>query len=171
MKYPRIAFITLLFLSVAVSACGKQPDPDGEILEVKEYTTVMKNGKVLVDPVHGKEVKFWYGAVGSEKSNGVAYIHVFEDGTSVVTANVNILIADEGTHYQVYLKSADGKKQIDVGELQSIIGDARHSVRFETTEDLSSMLNMEVRHEKGLLAGSEVVGTGTLKEPAPAVHQ
>jgi len=171
MQLSRFSFVIVLVLSVSLSACSKQQpviDPDGDILEVKEYKTLMKTGKVLVDPVHGEEVAFWYGTVGSDKSNGVGYIHKFQDGTAVVAVNLNVLLAEKGTHYEVYLKSADGKQEIDIGELTSIIGDARHSVRLETSEDVSSMLHVEVRHIKGILGESEIVGEGVLKEPAPA---
>ncbi len=170
MKYKRLPLAVVLVLVVSLAACKDKSDPEGDILEVKEYSTVMKTGKVLIDPVHGKEVAFWYGAIGSEKSNGVGYIHTFEDGASIVTANLNILLAEKGTHYQAFLVSDDGKKEVDIGQLNSIIGDARHSIRFETQNDISGMTKLEVRHMKGLLGGSEVVGSGTLKKPAEPVE-
>jgi hypothetical protein len=163
------ALLTTLAFSIVLSACSQPEKDKGK--EVKDYTSIIKTGKEVTDPVHGKETGFFYGAIGSEKSNGVAYIRTYEDGVSVVTANLNVHLAEQGTHYEAYLLSADEKKKIDLGELTSIIGDARHSVRFETKENIQDMLTLEVRLEKGLLKGSEVIATGVLKVPAPAVSQ
>jgi hypothetical protein len=165
MRSRAIALLLPAVFGLVLAACGA-PEETDKPLAIESYTKVMKTGKKLVDPVHGEETGFWYGAVGGEKSNGVAYIYTFQDGASVVTLNLNVLPAEKGTRYHAYLLSDDGKKEVDLGELRSIIGDARHSLKFETTESIEGMLRVEVKLLKGLLSGSETVALGTLKVPA-----
>ena len=164
-----------LLLTVAVlllSACGKVSVPEEDkVLEVKNYNQVMRTGKVLIDPVHGEETAFFYGSllgVGETNANGVGFIHTFKDGTSVVTAQLNILPLKKPEYFSASLVDDVTGKTIDMGELSSIIGDARHAAKLETKEDVSSSLHVVIfKHSKNGDAGVKV-GEGLLKEPAPA---
>lgn len=164
MRFATAIVLTALFVGCSPS---EKKDPAKDL---EEYTSVTKKGADQVDPDHGEQTGFWYGTIGSEKSNGVAYIRSYSDGASVITVNLNILVAEKGAHYEAFLMSQDGsKKEIDLGEVSSIIGDVRHSGSFVTTKNIEGMKSIEVRLQKGTRGGTQVVATGTVKEPAPAV--
>ena len=153
------ALFCLLF-----AACST-PVPQDDVLEVKAYNQIMKSGTDVPDPVHGKEVKFYYGAVAGTdgtNANGIAYVHMYDDGTSVVTVNLNIALPDSG-NYVAYLQDSSGEKIVTVGKLQSIVGDVRHTVKGETKEDVTKTLTVQVRLESR--AKKMLVAEGTLKEP------
>lgn len=157
------ALITVAIL--ALLACTPTQPVDKQQL-LQDYSQV-KAGK---DPVHGEETAMWYGSiegVNGTNANGVGFIRRYEDGATVVTVNLNILPAEEGTHFQAFITDGAGTS-VDAGELRSIIGDARHSAKLETKDDVSALLTVEVHSVKGgLLAGqSSVVARGTLKQPA-----
>ncbi|MBP7114112.1 MAG: hypothetical protein KBA40_01530 [Candidatus Peribacteraceae bacterium] len=162
----KLLLIPVVF-ALALAACGAPSEQD-KILQVQEYTQIMKGDKDAPDPIHGKETSFYYGAVsGTEgtNANGLAYIRVYEDGTSSVTVNLNIALPPDGTHYIAYVQSSAGDTSIKVGELTSIVGDVRHTVKLETKEDASKTLSVKVRREgKGQ---SDLVAEGTMKQPAP----
>ncbi len=160
-----------MVLVFSLTACGKVSDHnESEILKVQNYNQVMKTGKVLVDPVHGEETDFWYGAlsgVGETNANGVAYIHRFKDGTSVATMNLNILPVAKPQYFSVVLKNDLTGGTIDAGELSSIIGDARHSAKVETTADVSSHLRVVVLKHMTKGDAGTIVADGVLKKPQP----
>lgn len=155
-------------LCIVLAACSTPSEQD-KILQVQEYTQIMKSGADVVDPVHGKEAKFLYGAVsGTEgvNANGLAYLRVFADGASSVTVNLNIELPVSGTKYVAYIQDSSGSASLKIGELESIVGDVRHTVKLVTTDDVSTMRMVKVRREgKG---ESVLVAEGTMKEPAPA---
>lgn len=152
-------------LCFALASCGAPSDED-KVLEVQSYTQIMKTGADFSDPVHGKGVSFYYGAVsGAEgtNANGVAYIHIFEDGASTVTINLNIELPASGTKYVAYVQDSTGASSVKVGEMKSIVGDVRHSVKLETTDNMTKNLSVKVRREgKG---ESVLVAEGTMKAP------
>ncbi len=161
-------FLILPVLACLLFVACKTAKPPDEVLETKTFNQIMKSGKDVEDPVHGKQVKFYYGAVsGSDgtQANGIAYIHLYENGTSTVTVNLNIALPENG-HYVAYILDSSGKQEIEIGALQSIFGDVRHSVKNETTEDITKTLLVQVRRESR--GTSTVVAEGTLKEPALA---
>lgn len=166
LSLPMKKSLALIFLiPVLLVACNK-PETD-KVLEIKDFTTVMKTGEGVVDPEHGKETAFYYGALGGQNganANGVGYIHTFEDGFSTVTANLNIQVADKGFEYVAYLEGATSAAPIKVGALHSIIGDVRHSVKFETNEGVTSKLKLVVYREGS--GKKEVVAVGDLKQPS-----
>lgn len=158
----RTSFLSVLCLSLLLSACGS-PDTvkveDDTILEVQKYNQVMKTGEELIDPVHGKQARFAYGALSGTNgisANGVAYLHTFEDGNSTLTVNLNILVAPKG-NYTVQLKNAANAQVMNVGTLASILGDARHSMQFTTNLDVSAYNQVLV------YLGTKLVAEGTMK--------
>ncbi len=163
----KLLFAPVVFCLV-LTACGS-PSEEDQILQVQEYSKIMQTGKDLVDPVHGKEVKFYYGAVSGANgtnANGLAYVHVFEDGTSIVTVNLNIELSRRGTRYVAYLNNSTGDLPVKIGELKSIVGDVRHTMKNETQKSVSETLTVNVLREgKG---ESILVAQGTIKEPASA---
>lgn len=154
----RIRTTTLIACSLLVlAACGKgsgtvSVDTNEKQIGSEVVKMVMKSGKTLVDPVHGKEVAFWYGAVSGVEgtpANGVAYTHKFEDGTYVHTLNLNIKPTEErGKVFVSWLMSTDSTKPaVKVGELSSVLGDARHAVKYETKADLTTYTKVVVTLE------------------------
>lgn len=158
-----------VIVALALASCGGVPSEEDKILQVQEYTQIMKGDKDTPDPVHGRETSFYYGAVSGAdgtNANGLAYIRVYEDGTSAVTVNLNIELPPSGTKYVAYVQNSAGDISIKVGELVSIVGDVRHAVKFETKEDATKTLSVKVRREgKG---DSVLVAEGTMKQPAQA---
>jgi hypothetical protein len=158
------SLIALAVVAVAFSACTKSTveRDDGDILEVKEYNTTLGT-KNLVDPVHGKRTSLWYGAVlgvNDTNANGIAYVHRFEDGASVLTVNLNILQAGAGEYFSVGIKNAVGVEK-DGGKLTSIIGDARHSARMELAENLDGFTTVVVY--KNVSGTKTLVAEGLMK--------
>jgi hypothetical protein len=160
------SLLALASLTLLLSACGKGDSitVDNDILETQTVKTTMKNGKDLIDPVHGKEASLWYGAVlgtNGTNANGIAYVHRFEDGASILTVNENILQAEKGEYYSVSLKNASGTEK-DAGKLTSIVGDARHSVKFETKENVDGFTTVAIY--KNGSSGRTLVAEGMLKQ-------
>ncbi len=144
--------LVILSLSLVLAACGPGTVKigDDKVLEVKTYNATMQGAGALVDPVHGKETRFAYGAidgVNGVRANGVGYIHTFADGVTIVTANLNILQAPTDKRYILWGSNADGSKYVFGGELDSILGDARHSGKFQTKEDVASVSTLTVSLE------------------------
>lgn len=170
-----LAFVSCSLLLLA--ACGKAPDtvtvqnPDtatGEILQTDKVEVVMNNGKAITDPEHGVEKGFWYGAVGGTEgivASGVGYLYKFEDGTFLNTLNLNIKVLPKGEYYVGWLTGADGKNPVKLGEMASLFGDVRHSVRLVTKTDLSSNTFVLVTKEtvKDPAKPGATVATGVLK--------
>ena len=158
----------LLCSLLLLSACGGSDEVEiveDKVLEVQKYNTVYQGSG---DPEHGKQKTFKYGSidgVGESKANGVAYFPTFEDGVSVLTVNVNILIAPEGSHYQVMLSDGSPTGLIEVGTLSSIIGDVRHSVKLVTEEDIENYNSILIylMPDEGT-GGQGLVAQGTLKK-------
>ena len=132
--------------------------------KVQDYNTVKGSAK---DPTHGDSVGFWYGAiagVSGQKANGVAYMNTFADGVSRITVNLNIAERADGKHLVAYVQGSDSSSAVKVGELQSIIGDARHSVTLETKEDIKKLLTVNVYLTESIDAEEGIfVATGTMK--------
>ncbi len=158
-----LRFITVgstLTLVVLLSSCGtpEKKIPD-KAEQIERYTSTIRGQKEVVDPVHGKEVAFFYGAVsgvGETIANGVAFIHAYEDGTSIVTVNLNVLVAPQGQEYEAFL-SGGAEKPIALGVLRSIIGDVRHNAELETRENLADRRVVTVK------LGDTTIAEGTVK--------
>ncbi|MFA5800685.1 MAG: hypothetical protein WC840_07110 [Candidatus Peribacteraceae bacterium] len=164
--------IAVLCLSLLLAACGKQPiQPTASDTEkLQKYATVSRKPGEVRDPVHGKEIGFWYGAVtgiNRVNANGVGLLRRFQDGTSTATVNLNILKAPVKKFHVVWLSDATWTESVRVGALQSIVGDSRHSVSFETKEDLTGLTTVLVSLESSSdpeKPGSVREAEGTLRE-------
>ncbi len=165
-------------LCIALAGCfgsdktvqvGGPADKEGDILETRSFKTVMKTGKVLVDPEHGEETGFWYGAltgIDGTNANGVAFTHRFKDGVFITTANLNIAKLEKGSYVAWIAKDTEGTGIKRMGVLQNLLGDVRHSLRYQTSEDLSAHTVILITKEDTAVpatAGKTLV-VGTLKE-------
>jgi hypothetical protein len=148
--------LLILTLSVLVSACGA-PAP------------VHNDRENVVDPEHGKEVVFLYGAVEGvtgTNANGVAFLRVFEDGVSRATVNVNIAPPETGKRYSVNL-SDSANLLVECGELRSVFGDVRHAVECDIEQDLREYTSINILLDSGDTRA--LVAHATVKVPKPAV--
>ncbi len=161
-----------------MAACGK-PEPEvvqigdpetesGAITETQEVQVVYNNGKAITDPVHGLEEGFWYGAIGGVEgvySSGVGFTYYFADDSYLHTLNVNIKVLPKGEYYVGWLTNAQGGEPIRLGTLASLFGDSRHSIRFETKQDLEKHNYVVVTKEttKDPAAMGTKMAEGTLK--------
>ena len=151
----------LIAAAVLLSACGSKPTVDTNVPDkARKYNEIIQKAGDVTDPVHGTQTAVFYGAISGAapvKANGIAFVRSFADGASVVTVNVNILKATSG-HYSVVLKNGKTGAKIDIGSLESILGDTRHSVETTTKEDVKGFSTVLVYLGKTLQA------EGTLKE-------
>ncbi len=170
----------MLFIgfAVALTACTGKTDTvnvgdnskDGEVLETQQFTTVMKNGNMLVDPDHGTEAGFWYGAVGGidgVNANGVTFLYKFEDGYFKGTININIHKLTEGETYVAWLaKDEQGTGARPLGLVKNLVGDVRHSIQYETKDDVSGYGYVVVSEETASApkTPTKIVATGFLKK-------
>lgn len=156
------ALLIALFL---LASCAPAVQPEGDVSKTEEDYRLVTGTKDVVDPVHGKRVGFWYGAIEGANgtlANGVGFLHVFEDGTSSVTINANIALPNVPERYVVQLSNSAGETVV-LGEMNSILGDARHSLNGEADADLSDYLTVSVFRVSG--TEGTLVATGTLKQP------
>jgi hypothetical protein len=164
------AALSVFLLSLALAACGTPPTvtPTDEE-KVREYSTVKQTGKDQEDPVHGKQVGFWYGAVGGigdVNANGVGFLRQYEDGLFSLTVNLNILKSETPSVYAAWVTNDDGSKSVFAGVLSSIVGDARHSASLDTKEDLTGLTRVLVTKESVLTPtepGPDRVAEGTMR--------
>lgn len=166
------SFPIALALVMFLSSCGGNAtitvDPDA-VIDIQTYNKVAKKGDAP-DPKHGVENSFAYGAlsgVNGNTANGVAYMTTYADGVSVVTANLNTPMAPSGKKYLVWTADADGGTAELRGSLTSIVGDTRHSLRFETTDAASTLMTVVITLEPDSAAHDQpgsAVAAGTMKE-------
>lgn len=154
--------MSIALLAITLAACGVSEATirERDAAKIRQYNNVTQKEKDLVDPVHGKLVKMLYGALSGTdlvNANGVAFVKTYENGASSVTVNLNILPPGNDERLVVRLRDGTNSLPIEVGELVSIVGDARHSVSLESKADLSSHTSVEVYQ------GSVLVAFGTLK--------
>ncbi len=132
--------LAIASLSLVILATGCKKDEEVEIGEQIGSQTVQQimPGKQVVDPVHGKQVSFQYGAMGGVEgvnANGVGYYHTFEDDFYVMTMNLNIFQPGAGKRYVAWVAKNDGSNPQRAGVLSNPFGDVRHAVKFETKVD------------------------------------
>lgn len=165
-----------LVLCLLLSGCGGSaavpPAVSGKDL-IREYNS--GNGtNSSITAAHGGETRFAYGAIsgtGGTNCNGVGFLHTYQDGVSIATINLNVLAAPAGEHYIVWTSDGAGSQYslIFRGELKSIVGDARHSMQFESDGDPNTLSHVFVTVEKSVtpVTASSPIAEGTLKELKP----
>jgi hypothetical protein len=149
--------LSLPALFLALAACGTAQAPtndDGPTVESpiigRDVVQVAMPTKGMTHPVHGKEAFLAVGPIeGVEGSpaNGVATIHVFEDGTTFLGVQANINIPENGSIYEAWLAAEDGVPAILLGQLTNSFGDVRHSLRVEKNDDLRRFATILITKE------------------------
>lgn len=165
-----LLFIVGLAATVSLAACKAssainiEQEQDGMKVE---FNTGMPQGGVR-DEKHGKETFLSVGAVmgvDGTNANGVAFGHAFEDGSYMLTGQLNIALPEDGTFYQAWLKNPATGAMVEAGRPKPLYGDVRHSFRFESAEDLKGFSEVIVTLEQddGNTEPGTIVAKGTLK--------
>lgn len=154
----------LLLASCAKQRVRREATIGNEILQVS-----MPAGKEVIHPQHGKEVWFGLGAMGGNgttKANGVTQSHVFADGTTIVTVNLNIQPALKGSRFVAWLAKTGSKERVRLDVLQNPLNDVRHVITTELDKDLRAYTDVLVTLEKqsGPDDADPVQSKGLLKE-------
>lgn len=166
----RMNYFALLIVLLLFSSCSRKQEVT--IAPQKTETQVLQvamPGKDVFVQGHGQEIGLGVGAmsgIAGTPANGVAILHIFEDGFVSVTVNVNIAIPDEGTFYEAWITPPQGESPLSLGHLQNRFGDVRHSVTYENATDLDGATDVTVTLEQDdgdPSMGKDVVAKGTLK--------
>lgn len=170
--------IPLVIVGAAIaflfSGCSKDDNKvsvntdQGQVEMVQKFNVGMPVGEIE-DQKHGKEVWLAVGpvmGVGGVAANGVGYGHGFENGAYMLSGQVNIELAPEGSFYQAWLKNEDTGEIIEAGRPQPNFGDVRHGLRHESATDLSAFRTIIITLEAddGNPEMGTIVAQGTLKE-------
>jgi hypothetical protein len=167
MDFSRLPVIAAACALALVSCSRKTVSVQTDVDAGSEaFQFVMPNRGEVTDPVHGKEIWFAIGAIAGENkvaANGIAQVHYMEDGTSLVTLQMNIHQAVAGLEYHGYLVNSAGDR-VDIGTLDSFSG-VRHRLNYDAKRDLREYATVEIALNK---TGSTEAGTlqakGTLSE-------
>jgi len=152
-----------------LTACNNDADVAlEEGIGVEKFQQAMPQGGKVVDPQHGEEQWFAYGAmagVNEVPANGMTLAHFFDDRTFIHTIQLNITPAADGFFYEGWLVSPDGSEVVSTGHLTNHFGDTRHQLKYESERDLRAFAKVIVTLEPddGDLSPAEHVVEGTLK--------
>ncbi|MDA1208423.1 MAG: anti-sigma factor [bacterium] len=140
-----LAFVLLL------SACGDTVDVEvgfNGVDNVEVIRKPMPTGGKVADLKHGQEEWFAIGSltgVEAAIANGVAQVHVYADGASLHTAQLNIKRPEDGYFYEGWIiKDGD---VISTGHAKSRFGDVRHFIQFETDKNLTGYTKVVITLE------------------------
>jgi hypothetical protein len=147
----RKLLLTLLVIPALLVGCGKVVKPsESDSAKVRQYNTITEKASDQESAKHGKQTGFWYGAlsgVESTNANGVGFLRRYEDGYFEAIVNLNIKQAEKGNVHVAWLTNAERTKFVRIAELNSIIGDTRHTASADIKDDLSTLTNIVVSYE------------------------
>lgn len=169
MRTKHLPLAALLVLLLLMSCSSKGRVRRETTIGTETYEVVMPTSRNIVHPEHGKEEWFAVGALSGEgdvKANGVAQSHVFTDGTTIATVNLNIQPAAKEFQYVVWLERDGGQDRVKLETLQNPFGDVRHVITGTVKNDLRDHTEVVVRLEpiSGSAGNGPIQATGTLKE-------
>lgn len=154
---------------ILLASCSKGRVRREITIGSESFQVMMPAGKEIVHPEHGKEEWFAIGAMSGEngaKANGVAQSHVFADGTTIATVNLNIQEARPGFQYTAWLQKSGSTERVRLDHLQNPLNDVRHVITTEVEKDLRKYTEVVVTLQRtaGPTENDPVQATGTLKE-------
>ena len=165
----RIRLVSVGFLcTLLLVSCGKQTVRRDVTIGNEVLQVSMPVGKKVVHPVHGKELWFAVGPLkgeGKTNANGVAQSHVFADGTTVATVNLNIQPAPKGFRFVAWLRKPGALERVRLDTMMNPLHDVRHLVTVEVAKDLRAYTDVLVTLERtsGPDESDPVQATGVLK--------
>lgn len=165
--------LALGLLSMTLLAACAKNEPQATTVDVDTpigsavINTAMPQGEVAV-PGHGKETGLAIGAISGLNdvpANGVASAHYFEDKSTIIGVQANIAVAEDGFFYEAWIAGETKDQWMSLGHMTNLFGDARHSTRFETPEDLQNRSRIVITRERddGNPLPGEEVAEGILK--------
>ena len=161
--------LSLLAFTLLLTACGDKVTVDSGFNGVDNVEVIRKampTGGKVADLVHGEEVWFAIGSLTGVEgtiANGVAQTHVYEDGASLHTVQLNIERPEEGFFYEGWIIKGDDV--LSTGHAKSRFGDVRHFIQFQTDKDLTDYYEIVITLEPddGNPAPAAHVAEGVLK--------
>ena len=159
--------IGFLFLMLFLGSCMQGVDEYDPPIGIEQHVRAMP-GKTIVDEQRGEEVWFAIGVmdgVNGTPANGIVQSHFFEDGTSLITIQLNIEVPPDGFFYEAWLDRWS-LEPLSLGHLRNPMSDVRHDRTFESKKDLREYTNVFVTREAddGNPAPGMRVAEGVLKE-------
>ena len=166
-------FIAIFILPLlTLSACSEKVtvEDDSEAIGEEAIQMIMPQDGKAVHPEFGVEEWFAFGpmsGVGDTPANGVAQAYLFENGSYVLTMQLNITPAAESTFYEAWLGSDESDDLVSAGHLANHFGDARHQLKFESSDDFRGLLQVQVtleRDDGNPLPSTDLVAQGMLRQ-------
>ena len=159
-------------MSILLVGCTLSPKPAEKPSEEptpapsnKATYTVPTGEDRFKDETYGQETWFAISAMDGkdEPANGVVQAHVFENGAYRLEIQLNIERASEGYFYEAWLVE-EGSEPLSIGHLRSRFGDARHTMQFDSDEDLRDMplVQITLEPDDGDPSPGQLVADGTL---------
>lgn len=159
----RITAGILLLISVVLMGCASEPS-------VQHVETTIPGKDQINAGLHGNEIGLRMGALsgtGGTMANGVATMHVMEDGTLIIGLQLNIAPAKPGFRYSAWIQEGLTTPKVALGTLSATTPEVRHSLRIETKAAIQSYTLVSITLEGGgKTPGSRLVATGRVKEIA-----
>lgn len=160
----------LLLIGCAVlllASCSRGRVRRETVIGKELYQVAMPTGRDVVHPEYGKEEWFGIGPLSGEgkvKANGLAEMHVFEEGVTVVTFQLNIEAPPQGSSYVAWLLKPDGSDALRMDSLGSPFKDVRHFLTMPHNRDLRGFSAVQIRQERnaGPSEGDAVVAKGAI---------
>lgn len=122
----------------------------GSVVGEEVYIRALPGEGPIQDVLHGRELWFAYGALGGvngAKANGVATAHYLQDGTYVLSLQLNIQNPDEGEFYEAWLFPEGGGAAQSAGHLVQGERDGRQILTFRSAVDLRRNLRIVISRE------------------------
>ena len=157
-----------LFSFLLMTACrGRQRVHTDTTIGKEVMQVVMPTGKGVVHPQHGKEEWFAIGPMkgeGDTKANGVAQAHVFADGATIVTVNLNIHEPKAG-YFVAWVQKPGSTERVLIDRMQNPLKDVRFAATADIAKDLRDYTTVIVTLQRSSSPQKDdpVVATGVLK--------
>jgi len=158
----------LFLTAVLLTACGGGSDSDKKVIDTVVVKSPNKDGTTAFkDAKYGEELWLGVGAIAGVEgvnANGIAQSNYYSEGTYLHTVQMNIEQAPKDHFYEGWLVK-EGEAPISTGPIKSRVGDVRHAMSFEITQDLREYTKaiITLEPDDGNPAPAAHVAEGTLQ--------
>jgi len=144
-------FFIAASLIISLTACSSQTGTGNSAQSsAGEHPTLQiatpENG-TTPDSLHGQETGIAITALNGKNgalANGAATAFYYTDKGTAITIQLNIASATVGKHYNAWVTDPTSEKTVSLGILESTGNDVRHSLRFDSKENLQSYTNITI---------------------------
>lgn len=169
----RTFFSLAAFLSVSLVACVASPQTTPHLTENMNNSSganMSVTSTLVENPERGAQVSIGIAALAGANgvlANGASTVQYFGERGTIVAMILNVASAQQNMIYVAWLGDESGK-HVRLGKLESIEGEIRHGIRFETDLDLRNYPNIVISLEQreDVSEPGEIVANGILKEIA-----